>query len=243
MNWTRYISLLFVTFYTSLAHSNPNIVNSAGSLQAIAVTAENWGSTTGVLQTFSRATVNDSWTKTDFQIPVSLGSAGMGWGIGLHTAQSPLKNEGDGKTPAGIFSLGSAFGYQELVDTQLNYTQMTSDHWCVDDVSMPKYNQIVKKSESPVGNSTERMLRSDNFYKFGIFVNHNPGALKIKGSCIFVHVWRGLGKTTAGCTAMAEDNIVSLLNWLDASKNPVFITLPVDIYQAKRDPWGLPKIW
>lgn len=218
-------------------------LDSFGALQAVTVTSENWESTSAVLRTFSRNNRSEVWQKNDFEIDVSLGRNGMAWGRGLHPSPSAVKVEGDGRTPAGIFSFGIAFGYQQFVATKLNYVPMTNENWCIDDPEIPNYNQIVTTSQQSIGNSTEKMLRSDLLYKYGIFVNHNPAGEKNAGSCIFVHIWRGPGRTTAGCTAMAEENIKALLNWLDASKKPVLIAMPASEYQAKKTVWKLPIIW
>jgi D-alanyl-D-alanine dipeptidase len=218
-------------------------LDQARSLQVMTVTTPSWNSTSGVLRLFSRDTLNSPWKKTGFEVDVMIGRAGLAWGRGLHPNQTPLKQEGDGKAPAGIFSLGIAFGYEAAVNTQLRYQQMSGDHWCVDDASRPQYNQIVKRSAYDVGQSTEKMLRTDRLYKYGIFVNHNLPAVKNGGSCIFMHVWRGPGLPTSGCTAMTEDNIKSLLALLDSAKNPLLISLPADVYQAYRSAWGLPVIW
>ena len=42
-----------------------------------------------------------------------LGEKGMAWGIGLHpeVREKPQKAEGDMRSPAGVFSLGAAYGY------------------------------------------------------------------------------------------------------------------------------------
>ena len=50
--------------------------------------------------------------------PVSVGRNGAAWGLGLHAAQpqGPQKQEGDGRAPAGVFTLGAiSFSIAALV--------------------------------------------------------------------------------------------------------------------------------
>ena len=57
--------------------------------------------------------------------PVTIGRAGSAWGLGLHPAQrGPQKREGDGRAPAGVFRIGTAFGYADRPTTALPYDAM-----------------------------------------------------------------------------------------------------------------------
>ena len=133
------------------------------------------------------------------------------------------KREGDGRSPAGLFPLEFAFGYAPAMDTRMPYRQAADDDLWVDDGRSPDYNQWVRRGESSAA-SFEEMKRSDNLYRHGLVVGYNrmpvaPGL----GSAIFVHVWRQDGSATAGCIAMAEPDLVSLLAWLDPVKKPVIL--------------------
>ena len=46
-----------------------------------------------------------------------------------------------------------------------------------------------------------------------------------KGSAIFLHVWSGPGKPTAGCVAAAEADVRRLLGWLDRARRPVCVVI------------------
>jgi L,D-peptidoglycan transpeptidase YkuD (ErfK/YbiS/YcfS/YnhG family) len=59
------------------------------------------------------------------------------------------------------------------------------------------------------------LAHGDDLYKWGVVVRYNEGAVPGDGSCIFLHVWRGPDSPTAGCTAMAEENLLSVLGWLE----------------------------
>ena len=83
----------------------------------------------------------------------------------------------------------------------------------------------------------------DQRYREGFVIEHNrDGAVPNGGSCIFAHLWKAPGEATAGCTAMAPDAMAPLLAWLDARRNPVFVTLPRAQYEALKGAWRLPDI-
>ncbi|HEU4414166.1 MAG TPA: hypothetical protein VFT65_05235, partial [Candidatus Angelobacter sp.] len=80
-------------------------------------------------------------------------------------------------------------------------------------------------------------------YRWGILVEHNsnpatPGA----GSCIFMHIWRGPGQPTVGCTAMQQADLESLLGWLDPVRDPLLVQMPITKYQQLRTGWRWPEI-
>ena len=216
-----------------------------GSTQLIVVTTSNWGAVEGRLQRFERITVHESWRPFGEPIPIVVGKNGMGWGIGLvaaddpnvRLASDPVKKEGDGKSPAGIFDLGSAFGYsaQPLPRLKFPYLTLTESIECVDDVNSKHYNRIVDRSVvAPDWNSSEHMRDTGESYRWGIVVNHNrmnaesnqdppqPGA----GSCIFLHIWHDHYRGTAGCTAMPQTDLETLLLWLSPGRKPLLVQLP-----------------
>jgi D-alanyl-D-alanine dipeptidase len=114
----------------------------------------------------------------------------------------------------------------------------------VDDAASSRYNLIVDRAA--VGdadwNSSERM-RSVEGYRWGLVVRHNAAPpVAGQGSCIFLHVWAGAGKGTAGCTAMEEGDLTELLRWLDPQKGLLLVQLPEGEYARVHDAWRLPPL-
>ena len=212
------------------------------------VVTENEQAIKGKLYTYALDN-NQQWQPQGITTDIVVGRTGIAWGIGLHPAQPGLqKVEGDGKAPAGIFRLGDAFGYLNSLNTQLNYTPMTENDYCIDVVKSPLYNQIVstqKVGTLAVKGSSEPMRRDihnqEHLYKKGIVVHHNPNHVTPNGSCIFMHIWRDAAKPTAGCTAMSEIQMDRLLTWLDKEKKPLLVTLTQAQYQKFQPMWDLPK--
>ncbi len=137
-------------------------------------------------------------------------------------AASGKKREGDGKTPSGIYPLGTVFGYAPSMNTRMPYRQTTRNDFWVDDVNSPFYNRWVTGNVGAA--SVDKMRRDDDLYKYGIVVEYNTNpVIKGYGSAIFFHVWRREGVPTTGCVAMAEADIVKLIKWLDPGKQPAVI--------------------
>jgi L,D-peptidoglycan transpeptidase YkuD (ErfK/YbiS/YcfS/YnhG family) len=132
------------------------------------------------------------------------------------------KREGDGKSPTGMFPLGTAFGYAPSVKTRMPYRQATDDDFWVDDPDAKDYNKWVRGQ--PRRATFEKMRREDDLYKYGVVIEYNMNPIvKGKGSAIFLHIWRGEEKPTLGCVAMSEDKILRLLGWLDPGKRPLIV--------------------
>lgn len=213
-----------------------------GSDQLIVVTSTNWDDIHGTAQRYERH--GQRFEKFEAPFAVVLGKNGMGWGKGLldiGLPEGPIKQEGDGKAPAGILKLGTAFGYAPSADTRLPYLSLTPTIECVDDSQSTRYNELVDGSLAARDwGSSERMRRSDDLYRQGIFIQHNTPATPAAGSCIFFHIWRGPTAPTRGCTAMDPADIGRLLNWLDPGKSPVLVQLPEAQYEQLRERWELP---
>lgn len=210
--------------------------------QAVLITATSWTSDAGKLYLFSK--VEGRWFPETGDIPVVLGINGMGWGSGIHhpVYALPQKVEGDSKAPAGVFRFGSAFGYDTNCPAGISipYRSITEDDYYVDDVKSEDYNRWVRlggSAESPerIWDSWEEMKRPDHLYELGVIVEHNAAPVeKDKGSAIFLHVWKARGVPTAGCTAMAKDNLATLIRWLEPVKNPCLVQAPVNELERLR---------
>jgi D-alanyl-D-alanine dipeptidase len=117
------------------------------------------------------------------------------------------------------------------------YMHLTPSIECVDDVKSQHYNRIVDRLAvaAPDWNSSEQMLRPDELYHWGIYIDHNANPTRPGGgSCIFLHIWRGAGQGTVGCTAMPAEDIKQLIEWFDPAKSPLLVQMPRDQYDQVR---------
>jgi L,D-peptidoglycan transpeptidase YkuD (ErfK/YbiS/YcfS/YnhG family) len=221
----------------------------SGARQLVVVTTADWNSSQGTLQTFVKS--ENAWQPTAPGVPITIGREGAAWGVGLHPTQAgPAKKEGDGRSPAGVFRIGSAFGYADSVRTALPYKAMSATHYCVDVSTSPLYNRIVDANvvgKKATEGSTEPMRRDihvngDHRYKLGFVIEHNSSGGAALGSCIFAHLWNSPGEPTSGCTAMDESAMQALLDWLQPAENPVFVLLPQQEYARLQVEWNLPAL-
>lgn len=221
--------------------------------ELIVVTTSDWNSQQGMLRRYSRGNIRQPWKQVGDPITVVVGKNGLAWGsgvLGVNTKDAqpgdPVKKEGDGRAPAGVFYLSQVFGYttQPLPGWKMPYLYLNSSVECVDDTNSKFYNQIVDRSKvAPDWNSSEHMLRSDDLYRWGVLVAHNYGlAEEGAGSCIFMHIWRGPGQPTVGCTAMPQADLESLIAWLDPQRTPLLVQLPISEYRKLRAGWRWPVI-
>jgi len=212
------------------------------SHQLIVVTTKNWTDFQGTAQRYERQ--GKAFQKYGESFPVVVGKSGLAWDLGTSDVdhrQGPVKHEGDGGAPAGIFKLGTAFGYDTIARTKLPYLSLTTTIECVDDSSSRRYNQLVDGSTiAKDWSSSVHMRRDDDLYRKGIFIEHNTPASPASGSCVFFHIWRDSASATLGCTAMDRADISRLFNWLDPRQNPLLIQLPEAEYEHFRARWNLP---
>lgn len=166
------------------------------------------------------------WRAVADPIACTLGHKGLAWGVGEHMATPPagfrIKREGDKCSPAGVFRLPFAFGLAaQAPELKLPYTALTPAIIGVDDPKSKYYNQVVDNTKVERDwESNEAMVRHDRLYQWGAFIAHNPAGVPGGGSCIFLHLWPGPGRGTAGCTAMAEADLKRVLTWLDPAREP-----------------------
>lgn len=224
------------------------------SLQMIVVTTADWSTVDGRLQRYERTERGKDWKRVGDPIVIVVGKKGMGWGAGLvptddpatRGPQDPVKKEGDGKSPAGVFRIGTAFGYadQKPAGWKMAYVSLTPSVQCVDDSTSHFYNRIVDHATvSPDWHSSEHMAEAGIAYRWGAVIDHNVDpTVPSVGSCVFVHIWGGPGVGTAGCTAMPQDQLEPILAWLDPAKSPILVQMPLAQYKKLKRPWHLPEL-
>jgi len=222
------------------------------STQILVVTTQDWDGVDGTLQVYERPNACKRWKTAGAPIPVVVGKKGLGWGAevipdaGRRAASGPIKKEGDGKSPAGIFRLSAAFGYaaQRPPEWKMPYMGITPSVECIDDAQSKFYNRVLDRAAvAPDWSSSEQMLRPDGLYRWGVMVDHNADPVTTgAGSCIFLHIWLGPGQGTTGCTAMSQELLEALLARLDPARKPLLVQLPRPQYKKLRRHWKLPAL-
>ncbi len=243
------LSAVLATIAMPLPSAAPVATPVHGARQLVVVTTPTWDTPSGRLQAYERTA--HGWKAQGAAFDVALGRSGSAWGLGLHPAQGngPQKQEGDGRSPAGVFGIGEAFGYAPRIGSAMPYRPMQASNYCMDVPDSPLYNRIVDAEvvgSEAVEGSTEPMRLDlhndgDRRYREGFVIEHNPRAQPGQGSCIFAHLWRQAGEATAGCTAMEPEHMDALLAWLDPAARPLFVLLPEAEYERLHRSWGLPS--
>jgi L,D-peptidoglycan transpeptidase YkuD (ErfK/YbiS/YcfS/YnhG family) len=178
-----------------------------------------------------------------------VGKKGLAWGRGIHTVPNgaSTKREGDWKSPAGVFHIGGAWGYDEKIQRhpKLFYRQVTTRDLWVEDPKSRFYNQhiILDHEPSAAWEKKAQMNQDDYPHSLKLFIAHNapPQPVPGAGSSIFFHIWRGGGaKPTSGCTTLPEPALRQLVASIDPTIQPVYILLPKAEYEKYRRSWKLP---
>ena len=238
----HHLHFLFFLFAISSSYANDPL---AGRSQLLVVTSLSWEATQGTLQLYERPSAQAPWMAIGEPKRVVLGRAGLAWGLGLHPQMQrtdPFKIEGDGKSPAGIFSLGSAFGFAFKMDhLRVEYLPLTEQTEAIDDPLSLYYNQVVNQTEVLSDWQSSEKMKNEPLYELGMIIHHNfPNPKMGAGSAIFFHIWQQEDSNTAGCTAMSRENLSLVLSWLEKEKNPALVQLPLFVYHELQETWNLP---
>ncbi len=158
-------------------------------------------------------------------VEVGVGWKKLIWGRGAHPSTKrpgPVKAEGDGRAPAGVFKIGPTWWRV--------WGQRT---WCVDDAKSAQYGRIVtlKPDAKRAFESAEWMAD----YRVAVVVEHNPDNVKGGGSCIFLHDGT---EPTVGCTAFEPKTVNALVSRLRGGAR--IVQLPAAEYKALATDWKLP---
>jgi L,D-peptidoglycan transpeptidase YkuD (ErfK/YbiS/YcfS/YnhG family) len=242
---------MFVLLTSTLASGleYPQLIEK--SRQMLLVVTANDSTQAGTLYQFQREKESDDWQLTGDSIPIVVGRKGLAWGLEEKSGTSlkvTKKVEGDGKSPAGVFTLGACFGFAKETETKglkIPYLDITDMTECIDDKNSQYYNKIVERDEvnGIDWNSSEKMRQISPQYTIGVIVNYNTESPKSgRGSCIFLHIWKAPSEPTSGCTAMAEKHMREIAFWLNEKKNPILVQLTIPLYNSPKASWNLPEI-
>lgn len=137
-----------------------------------------------------------------YKLKCSIGKSGL----------TKTKEEGDLKTPIGLFSLGTLYYRRDRINKpkcKLKIKIIRKNMgWC-DDPRSKKYN---KEITYPFRYKTEKLYRKNKIYDLllNIKYNQNP-AVKKKGSAIFLHLTDFRYKPTRGCVALKKNDFLKIL--------------------------------
>ncbi|MEP6809288.1 MAG: L,D-transpeptidase family protein [Chthoniobacterales bacterium] len=215
--------------------------------QLLVATAPDWNSMQGEMRMYERSR-GGKWAAQGEAIPVLFGKAGLAWGIGLagQDEKGLHKKERDKRAPAGVFRLGKIYTYDAQLPSGADYPfrQVTAADAWIDDPTLPNYNRFVTipdPANPPPWFEKQEMRHHDFAYRWIIDIRHNSDPpVAGAGSAIFFHIRRGLTRPTSGCTSMAEENLVRVIQWLRAARNPCYALLPTQAYAEKWQAWNLP---
>lgn len=144
------------------------------------------------------------WQPIGSGIPTFIGSAGM----------APKARDTIPATPMGVYSLDFAFGTEPSPGGGLKYYQTTPDYWW--SAEGPTYNtmQVCKQADCPF--DTSPASGTENLYipayAHAIAMGVNKERIPGNGGAFFVHTANG--SPTAGCVALDDATLTTIIRWL-----------------------------
>ncbi|MFQ1003875.1 L,D-transpeptidase family protein [Modestobacter sp. SSW1-42] len=187
----------------------PMAVSPGDSTQVVTVAAPSAGSTTGRLAAWELTPVG--WTRVLGPVTAWLGSSGIG-----------VASEGSTRTPAGTYTLTEAFGRSGNPGTALPYRVIDQHDWWVSDVASPLYNRHTRCAPGTCSfreSAGENLWQQGWVYDLAVVLDHNRQGTPGAGSAFFLHVTNGA--PTAGCVAIARDDLAALMRWLRPTARPL----------------------
>ena len=161
---------------------------------------------------------NGLWKVAEGAYPVTSGRNGLG-----------KEKEGDGKSPEGVFELGTALGFGDKPDAcTWPWQDVDEDDYWVEDANSSRFNQFVS-ADDIVNKDWEKASKLNvKKYERAIEIKYNTENQAELGSAIFIHVWAGEDKATGGGTATSKKNMDTILNWLEEDQHPVLVQVSVE---------------
>jgi L,D-peptidoglycan transpeptidase YkuD (ErfK/YbiS/YcfS/YnhG family) len=188
--------------------------STGSATRVITVVASSSGATTATLQAWSKA-AGGGWRRYGSAVTAHVGADGL----------STQPSESRSATPIGSFTLTQAFGRDANPGTGLPYFQTRPSDWWISQAG-PLYNTHQRCSSGcpfTLGSPNEHLYYETPYYNYAVVIDYNtrnaPGGVRQgAGSAFFLHVTDG--NPTAGCVAIAQARLVTLMQWLTPSAHP-----------------------
>lgn len=195
----------FLTAPHASAEFSPWFANSVGAAtQVLAVTGT--GGSDAKLDVWERTAAGWKPVAGGVGVPAKIGEKGM----------SPNHFDGSMMTPKGIYTLDFAFGTEPDPGSGLKYVQVGSNHWWDGDMKSPTYNTMQVCDEQNCPFNTSLSAGTENLhipqYAHAVVMGVNKERIPGKGGAFFVHSTDG--GATAGCVAIADATLVTIMRWL-----------------------------
>lgn len=161
------------------------------------------GGSDAVLSTWQQS--GQDWTPVIDDVAAKVGAPGISTSYGESTSA----------TPAGVFSISSAFGRQPDPGAGVSYLRVDTSDWWVSDVNSPDYNthQRCAPGTCPFNEQAgENLGEQGAVYDYALVMGVNTRRVPGAGSAFFVHVTNGA--PTAGCVAIPAGTLVSIMRWV-----------------------------
>jgi len=145
-----------------------------------------------------------------------IGASGMG-----------TASESVSRTPTGLYKLSQAFGVQPNPGAHVPYFQVVrNDVWTGSLGTVINQHRQCAPGTCPSSyGAFERLSNYPQQYAYGAVIGYNmaapygTGAVQGKGSAFFLHVKNAYA--TGGCVALAQNEVIWILRWLQLAKNPL----------------------
>ncbi len=180
----------------------------------ITVVASSYSSTTATLQAWDRAP-GGGWLRHGPAVLAHVGADG------LSTSPSETRSA----TPIGSFTLTQAFGADSNPGTGLPYFTTTPGDWWISQggALYNTHQRCYSSCPFALGSPNEHLMYETPFYNYAVVIDYNTrnsatGVRAGAGSAFFLHVTDGTA--TAGCVAIPQGNLVSIMQWLTPAAHP-----------------------
>lgn len=187
-----------------------------GCSQLIVVTADGMHTRYATTSTYEKN--GNAWNKVLSGIGTLIGENGMVY------ADSRVQDTNT--TPAGLFDMGFTFGWASNPGTAMEYKQADSNSYWDENSGSATYNRWV---EGNPGGDNEQ-LATEPLYKYAAVIEFNWNQVPNRGAGIFLHIKPG--HYTAGCVGIDEGSLVSILKWMNPSKNPKILIIPQSSFNS-----------
>ena len=185
--------------------------STGSATRVITVVAPSTGSTTALLQAWYKAP-GGGWLRYGSTVTAHVGSQGL----------TTHPSESKSATPIGSFSLTQAFGRASDPGTALPYFRTDSHDWWVSDANSRYYNTHYRCASGSCPFNTgagENLYAAGFVYTYAVVIDYNRFPVtRGAGSAFFLHVTNG--SATAGCVAISQSKLVSLMRWMSPSTHP-----------------------